>query len=78
VSEPLGDDALAGIELAEDVLLHGPIVLGPLPQVRDAPRRQPPDRPFGYTLCRLVETAWCALVAVTTVVALALLADAFH
>jgi hypothetical protein len=37
-----------------------------------------PTALFGYTLWQLVETAWCALVAVTAVVALALLADAFH
>jgi hypothetical protein len=28
VGEPLGDDALAGVELAEHVLLHSLIVLG--------------------------------------------------
>ena len=33
---------------------------------------------FGYTLLRLLETAWCGLVAVGAVVALALLADAVH
>jgi hypothetical protein len=33
---------------------------------------------LAYTLSRLVETAWCALVAVGAVVALALLADAVH
>jgi hypothetical protein len=40
VREPLRDDALARIELAQDVLLHGRMVLGRLvPQVGDAVRR---------------------------------------
>jgi hypothetical protein len=49
------------------------------PQVASGePSGSLPTAVVGYALLRLLETASCGLVAVGAVVALALLADAFH